>query len=87
LTRLVIVQAAIVYVNTLMVQEVLAVPEWEGVLTTEDRRGLTPLFWNHILPYGEVRLNMTTRLALGGPWPGSDKAGLGIETAPGDLDG
>jgi TnpA family transposase len=67
-----ILQAAIVYVNTLMVQEVLALPEWEGVLTTDDRRGLTPLFWSHILPYGEVRLNMARRLALflnGGPYP------------------
>lgn len=37
-----ILQAVIVYVNTLMVQEVLALPEWEGVLTADDRRGLTP---------------------------------------------
>jgi TnpA family transposase len=64
-----ILQAAIVYVNTLMVQEVLAMPEWEGVLTTDDRRGLTPLFWSHILPYGEVRLHMAQRLALGSPTP------------------
>ena len=30
----------------------------------EDLRGLTPLFWAHVLPYGEVKLNMTRRLAL-----------------------
>lgn len=64
-----ILQAAIVYVNTLMVQEVLALPEWEGVLTVDDQRGLTPLFWSHILPYGEVRLNMARRLALNDPAP------------------
>ena len=64
-----ILQAAIVYVNTLMVQEVLALPEWKGELTTDDKRGLTPLFWSHILPYGEVRLNMTRRLALNNPTP------------------
>jgi hypothetical protein len=29
-------------VNTLMVQEVLALPEWEGVLTADDRRGADP---------------------------------------------
>jgi len=23
----------------------------------EDRRGLTPLLWSHVLPYGEVKLN------------------------------
>jgi TnpA family transposase len=34
-----ILQAALVYVNTLMVQDVLGDPEWADVLTTEDRRG------------------------------------------------
>jgi TnpA family transposase len=64
-----ILQAAIVYVNTLMIQEVLGLPEWEGVLTADDRRGLTPLFWSHILPYGEVKLDMARRLAISGPPP------------------
>jgi TnpA family transposase len=59
-----ILQAALVYVNTLMIQDILAEPEWAGVLTPEDLRGLTPLFWAHVLPYGEVKLNMTRRLAL-----------------------
>ncbi len=59
-----ILQAALVYVNTLMVQDILAEPEWAGLLTDEDRSGLTPLFWTHVRPYGEVRLNMTKRLAL-----------------------
>lgn len=68
-----ILQAAIVYVNTLMVQEVLALTEWEGVLTVDDRRGLTPLFWSHILPYGEVRLIMAWRLALRSPTPALDE--------------
>jgi TnpA family transposase len=81
-----ILQAAIVYVNTLMAQEVLTLPDWEGVLTADDRRGLTPLFWGHILPYGEVKLNMANRLALSGP-KGTDQADPPIETAPGDQDG
>jgi len=34
-------------------QEMLALLEWEGVLTVDDRRGLTPLFWSYILSYGE----------------------------------
>ncbi|MBM0227055.1 Tn3 family transposase [Micromonospora sp. ATA51] len=57
-----VLQAAVVYVNTLMVQDVLA----EGLveLGAADRRGLTPLFWTNISPYGEVRLNMANRLAL-----------------------
>ncbi|MGH3518510.1 MAG: Tn3 family transposase [Haloechinothrix sp.] len=60
-----ILQAALVYVNTLMIQDLLAEPEWADVLTPEDRRGLTPLFWSHVLPYGEVKLNMESRLHLG----------------------
>ena len=60
-----ILQAALVYVNTLMIQDILAEPERAGGLTAEDLRGLTPLFWAHVRPYGEVKLNMTKRLALG----------------------
>ena len=59
-----ILQAALVYVNTLMLQDLLAEPDWDDVLDPEDRRGLTPLFWSHVLPYGEVKLNMTSRLPL-----------------------
>lgn len=61
-----ICRATLVYVNVLMIQDILADPEWDGVLTAEDERGLTPLFWSHVLPYGEVKLNMNSRLALTG---------------------
>jgi hypothetical protein len=47
-----------------VVQDLLAEPEWADALAPEDRRGLTPLFWSHVLPYGEVKLNMTSRLTL-----------------------
>ncbi len=43
---------------------VLAENEWSELLTAEDRRGLTPLFWQHVLPYGEVKLDMTARLNI-----------------------
>ncbi len=56
---------ALVYVNTLMLQDVLAEPAWADILTPADRRGLTPLFWMHVLPYGEVHLDMSSRLRLG----------------------
>ncbi|HEY8701540.1 MAG TPA: Tn3 family transposase [Arthrobacter sp.] len=59
-----ILQAALVYVNTLMLQDVLAESKWADTLTPEDRRGLTPLFWRHVLPYGEVKLDMTARLSI-----------------------
>ena len=64
-----ILQAALVYVNTLMVQDVLADQTWADRLTAEDRRGLTPLFWAHVAPYGEVRLDMGRRLPLHGAAP------------------
>lgn len=60
-----VLQAALVYINTLMVQDVLADDDWAAQLTDADRRGLTPLFWTHVAPYGEVKLDMTSRLALG----------------------
>ena len=64
-----VLQAALVYVNTLMVQEVLADDEWATALTDADRRGLTPLFWTHVAPYGEVKLDMNSRLQLGAASP------------------
>jgi TnpA family transposase len=60
-----ILQAALVHVNTLMLQGILEEPAWADILTPADRRGLTPLFWMHVPPYGEVNLDMTSRLDLG----------------------
>jgi TnpA family transposase len=62
--RLRVLQSALVYVNTLMVQDILADDEWSERMTDVDHRGLTPLFWTHVAPYGEVRLNMDRRLSL-----------------------
>ena len=50
-----------------MVQDVLADDDWATALIDADRRGLTPLFWTHVAPYGEVRLDMSRRLQLGVP--------------------
>ncbi|MEZ7003704.1 Tn3 family transposase [Streptomyces sp. AD55] len=36
-----ILQSALVYVNTLMLQDVLGEPEWAALLTPAARRGLT----------------------------------------------
>jgi Tn3 transposase DDE domain len=60
-----VLQCALVYVNTLMLQDVLADDDWAKLLTTEDRRRLTPLFWTYIAPYGQVKLDMSRRLPLG----------------------
>jgi len=47
-----------------MIQDVLAEPEWAGVLDDADRRGLTPLFTSNMTPYGDIRLDTTRRLPL-----------------------
>lgn len=41
--------------------------EWAKLHTCADRRGLTPLFWQHVQPYGEVRLDLGHRLTIGTP--------------------
>lgn len=59
-----LLQISLVFVNTLMVQEVLKEEAWLKRLTPEDYRGLTPLFYSHVEPYGRLTLDMTQRLAL-----------------------
>jgi TnpA family transposase len=49
-----LLQSALVLMTTLLVQNVLAEPEWPDRLADADRRGLTPLFWSNINPYGHV---------------------------------
>jgi Tn3 transposase DDE domain len=58
-------RAAMVYVNTLMLHDVLAEDEWSQLLASEDYRGLTPLTWAHVAMHGEFKLNMNSRLDLG----------------------
>ncbi|GAA1129187.1 Tn3 family transposase [Arthrobacter flavus] len=60
-----LLQSSLVLINTLMLQEVLEDPAFHDMLTAEDWRGLTPLFWAHINPYGRFTLDMNTRLGLG----------------------
>lgn len=57
-----LLQACLVYINTLMIQEILAAPEWLQRMTPEDFRALTPLLYTHINPYGLFELDMTKRL-------------------------
>ncbi|MDF2711507.1 MAG: putative transposase [Nonomuraea muscovyensis] len=61
-----LLQSCLVYVNTLLLQAVPADPAWARRLTPEDRRGLSPLFWSHINPYGRFHLDMDKRLDLSG---------------------
>lgn len=59
-----LLQNSLMYINTLMMQQVIAEQGWQNRLTDEDLRGMTPLFFTHINPYGTFLLDMNTRLAI-----------------------
>ena len=59
-----LLQSALVHINTILIQRVLQEPQWADRLAAEDRRGLTPLFWSNINPYGTFRLDMDRHLDL-----------------------
>ena len=39
-------------------------PAWMNQMTKEDLRGLTPLIYSNVNPYGLIRLNMAERLMI-----------------------
>lgn len=59
-----LLQLCLVYINTLMVQDVIASPRWHWTLDENDRRALTPLIYSHINPYGQFELDMSKRIPL-----------------------
>jgi TnpA family transposase len=70
-----LLQICMVYVNTLMIQDVMRDPAWQSRLQERDRSALTrlqerdrsaltPLIYSHINPYGEFRLDLQERLKL-----------------------
>ena len=59
-----LLQNCLVYINTIMLQNILKDPTWYNSMTPKDFRALTPLIYTHINPYGTFRLNMSERLPL-----------------------
>lgn len=59
-----LLQLCLVYVNTLMIQQVLKESIWHGQMTAADFRALTPLIYAHINPYGWFELDMGKRLPI-----------------------
>jgi hypothetical protein len=59
-----LLQAALVHINTLLIQRILAEPAWAKRLGDADRRGLSPLSWSHVRLFGTFRLDMDTHLDL-----------------------
>ncbi|WP_165000482.1 Tn3 family transposase, partial [Anaerophilus nitritogenes] len=57
-----LLQNCLVYINTLMIQQVLSQKKWYDLMTPEDLRVLTPLIYTHINPYGYFNLDMHERI-------------------------
>ncbi len=49
-----LLQSCLVYVNTLLIQRVLAEGDWADRLTQEDFRGITPLLYQHVNTVGST---------------------------------
>ncbi len=59
-----LLQVCMVYINTLIIQQILSEKFWENKLTPEDKRALTPLIHSHINPYGLFPLDLDQRLII-----------------------
>ncbi|MBD2505642.1 Tn3 family transposase [Anabaena azotica] len=59
-----LLQISLVYINTLMIQQVLSQPQWLKLMKKQDLRALSPLIWLHINPYGTFHLDMNSRLPI-----------------------
>ena len=59
-----LLQISMVYINTLMIQQVLADQAWLDRMKAEDLRALTPLIYAHMNPYGTFELDMQKRIHL-----------------------
>ena len=60
-----LLQSSLVYINTLMIQQVLEDPAWLNKMTARDRAALSPLFTNHVNPFGRFDLDLETRIQFG----------------------
>jgi TnpA family transposase len=56
-----LLQVSLIYINTLMLQEVLSEPAWSECMTQEDWRGLNPLGYAHVT-YGHFSCDMEKRI-------------------------
>jgi TnpA family transposase len=59
-----LLQSCLVYVNTLMLQRVLEEPGWRSRMTEADLRGLCPLVYSHVSPYGTFELDLEQRIDI-----------------------
>jgi hypothetical protein len=70
-----LIQLSLVYVNTLMIQQVLSESAWKNRLNASDRRGTTPLIYGHVNHYGSFQLDLNSRLPIDPPRFGPQSVG------------
>lgn len=61
-----LVQSSLVYINTLLLQQIIKETNFASKLTLEDKRAITPLFYNHVSQYGTYTLDMKKRIDITG---------------------
>ena len=59
-----LLQSCITYINTLFVEHLLKKEGWQKLLSKEDLRALTALFYLHINPYGTFEINLNDRIVI-----------------------
>lgn len=60
-----LIQNCMIYVNTLLIQDILSEKEWFNIMGKEDFRAITPLIYSHVNPYGNFKLDMDKRIHFG----------------------
>jgi len=61
---LTLLQNCLLYINTLMIQQLLSQQKWYDLMTKEDFRALTLLIYAHVNPYGDFNLDMAERILI-----------------------
>jgi len=59
-----LLQNCLIYINTLIIQNILNDPVWLSKMKKEDLRALSPLIYAHVNPYGAFKLDMNERLEI-----------------------
>ena len=59
-----LVQSSLVYINTLLLQQIIKEQQFETLLTLEDKRAITPLFYHHVSQYRLYHLDMQERIPI-----------------------
>lgn len=59
-----LIQSSLVYINTLMMQQIIKEERYDKILTIEDKRAITPLFYHHVNQYGTYTLDMNERIPI-----------------------